>query len=862
MRRYQQRKVIELIKTLNEATNQLHILFSSKDFSSIINLLKECQNFAIQIGNFIETIKGEGTQSVSFLEEYCDLLYQASLEVSSGKGEVITRLQNNLVEIENCVKVELKPNKFEIAFFPYKASMFDCMESIWSAAKDDPQCDAYVVPVPYYDRLPGGELGEMHYEGTQYPDYVPIVDWKIYNVSECHPDVIITHNPYDNSNIVTSIHPAFFNERLKNFTDLLIYVPYFVSTGDIPDHFCVCAGTLYADKVIVQSEKVRQTYIRVFKEFEKANKCTGKFGIAEEKFMALGSPKIDKVVCKTRADYSIQQQWEQLLEKPDGSFKTVVLYNTSISDLLEGNDKVLQKLRYVFDYFRSKEDIVLWWRPHPLAEATYRSMRPHLFDQYKDIVNKFIQDGFGIYDDTADLHRAIAVSDAYYGDRSSLVELYRCAGKPVMIQDMDTANSDEIELDLSFENLLDDGEFFWFTAYDFNGLFRMDKRTWKAEYMGSFPEEKIDGKRLYTSIIMYDQRLYFSPFSASEIAVYDKRRSTFIKIDVKEPEGSMSFNYFEGCKFSEVIEYKGDIYFIPCSYPTIIKINPKTNDIKYYSGWRDTLNNMVNENVDSYFWKAIVHNNHIVMPSSSTNAVVDFDMESGASVVYEVGQKGYSYFSACFDGHNYWLAPKFNNPIIKWNIENNMYTEYNSYLEEFSGTKYNFIRVISINNEVLLLPYQANQGIKVGLDNENISCIGPELSRVSNEQSYSESWFLFAEQVGDKIYAYSQKDKNFFEIDSQARIKRAEKITISEEDVIKITEMTKQVFNASFESPEGEVTGYTFEGKILTLGDYLNYILDKSNITLTSVSREQKGGNLNVTSGTQIYKYAKEIMIG
>ena len=46
-------------------------------------------------------------------------------------------------------------------------------------------------------------------------------------------------------------------------------------------------------------------------------------------------------------------------------------------------------------------------------------------------------EGWGIYDDTADLDRAIAVSDGYYGDGSSVVQLCRERGIPVMYQDVE-----------------------------------------------------------------------------------------------------------------------------------------------------------------------------------------------------------------------------------------------------------------------------------------------------------------------------------------------------------------------------------------------------------------------------------------
>ena len=43
---------------------------------------------------------------------------------------------------------------------------------------------------------------------------------------------------------------------------------------------------------------------------------------------------------------------------------------------------------------------------------------------------------YGIFDDTADVHRAIALSDAYYGDKGSVAVLYKETGKPCMIQNV------------------------------------------------------------------------------------------------------------------------------------------------------------------------------------------------------------------------------------------------------------------------------------------------------------------------------------------------------------------------------------------------------------------------------------------
>jgi len=331
----------------------------------------------------------------------------------------------------------LKTDKIEVVFLPYKAAMWDSLESVWSAAVEDPQCDAYVIPIPYFDRSPDGALGQMHYEGSEYPDYVPVVDWRSYDIENQRPDIIYVHNPYDEYNPATSVHPDFYSKRLKEFTDMLVYIPYFVSVGDDVDKdFCVLPGTLYADRVVVQSEAVRQAYIREFKEAEKIFDCVGQFGNAEEKFLTLGSPKFDKARTIRPEDCQIPDEWRRMIDKPDGTRKKVILYNTTFGSILKGDEKYLHKIRCVLEYFRGRYDVVLLWRPHPLSAAAYKSMRPQFLQEYENIVSEYKQQRFGIYDDTPDVHRAIAMADAYYGDWSSLVALFEQTGKPVMIQDI------------------------------------------------------------------------------------------------------------------------------------------------------------------------------------------------------------------------------------------------------------------------------------------------------------------------------------------------------------------------------------------------------------------------------------------
>ena len=105
--------------------------------------------------------------------------------------------------------------------------------------------------------------------------------------------------------------------------------------------------------------------------------------------------------------------------------------------MLKENEQMLAKIKDVFQVFKeNREDVTLLWRPHPLLEATLSSMRTDLAEEYGRLKNGYLAESYGIYDDSPDLDRAIILSDAYYGDNSSVVWLYQKTGKPIMIQNV------------------------------------------------------------------------------------------------------------------------------------------------------------------------------------------------------------------------------------------------------------------------------------------------------------------------------------------------------------------------------------------------------------------------------------------
>ncbi len=442
MRKSQKKWIEETIALMEAAHEEIRRQLAGQSGDMVRQLLGSCQESAIQIGQLIEETEGEDAPGVESLEKYCEICWSIYEETERREAQspsgIYRLLQKGLTAAANRIR-QTVPVRLEIAFFCYKASMSDSLESIYFAAKADPECDAYFIPIPYYDRGPDGRLGTMHYEGEgYYPDTYELTDWREYDVEARRPDIAYIMNPYDDKNYVTSVHPDFYARRLKELTDCLVYIPYSVYAKPPILSTVLMPGVLCSRLVFVQSEYVRGIYIHNLSEAKEFAGLTPQ--MAEKKILAMGSPKMDRLVHARKEDHVLPDSWRAAVDSMRPEQK-IVLYNLSIRGLLSGGEDkgkmYLKKVKRALSFFRKREDVLLWLRPHPLLSQTFSSMRPQLAREYEEMIKEYRSAGWGIYDDTADLDRAVVWTDVSYGDTSSLGVLLQFLGKPVLIQNIE-----------------------------------------------------------------------------------------------------------------------------------------------------------------------------------------------------------------------------------------------------------------------------------------------------------------------------------------------------------------------------------------------------------------------------------------
>ena len=388
-------------------------------------------------------------------------------------------------------QIQEENETYRVLFLPYKYSMWDSFASIFEAAKEDENCEAYVMPIPYYDKDQEGNFTEMHDESESYPDDIGIISWQGNQVDEIDPDVIFIHNPYDGINLLTSIHPDYYTDKLVCKDRVVIYVPYYVSYTD-DEEISVFMGRAeyYTDYVIVQSEWYKEKF-----ELEMLKHNIPKLW---EKFVVLGNPKYDKIRGLIKYEYPLRDDWKEKLFDVSGDKKFTVLLDTTIEVLTKGKEKTLKKVEEVIDFFEKQKDFALIWRPHPLIKPTLRKMCPELIPTYVKLVDRCKNLNNCIFDDTNDMHTAIAWSDAFMGKYGSMIELYRVTKKPtIMLEIGDKTNfeSDGIYDEKGLKTKVSDCQVIREKDYGLGNLIDFSMKYQRDEEKDEV--NQTDGKKIY-----------------------------------------------------------------------------------------------------------------------------------------------------------------------------------------------------------------------------------------------------------------------------------------------------------------------------------------------------------------------------
>lgn len=699
MRKMQKDSIIELAKLLQKAQEHVKNLLLQQEYASVLDLLQQCQQGAIQIGTSIEETEGEDFPSVKMLEQYCEYIYELfemvramESEQKSEPDRLLDEVSELLVTLIRNMEESIEVRK-QIVFLPYKASMWDSFESIWEAAQKDPVFDVSVVPIPYYDRNSDGTFKSEHYEGGLFPEYVKVMDYQTYPLEEIRPDVIYIHTPYDHCNYVTSVHPRFYSYELRKYTDMLVYVPYFASSGGMGDEQAFCSAYQYVDYMVIQSEE--------FKNYIDAS-------VPREKILPFGSPKFDKTLRLCNDPPKPPLQWQ---EKMAG--KKVYFYNTSISGMLADTRRFLMKMDYVFKCFREREDVCLLWRPHPLLESTFDSMRKEYRPVYDSLKRYFLGQNIGIYDDTPDIEKTIALCDAYIGDAtSSVISLFGIAGKPIYILNNSIHRLPDKEdwRDEAIAPFFEGGSDQWQITQG-NKLYVSPSNDYRYEYCCDLSEYAYGD--YYQSVVELCGKVIVCPKNAQDILVI-KDRNVAKKIELKkcvQRPGS----------FISALCAGRYLFLIPHKYPAIVRYDAVSDRVDYIEGYNEVF--VRTADGQSRTGGACVWKDYVLLASPVDDRVLAIEVDTMKVQLLAAGvKKSGGCMTMIPDGACVWMLPIDGKTIGCWNPVEGKIKEYENVPEGFLCRRLPvgyevdqrpYSSAVVTDKEVILAPYWGNMFVRL-----------------------------------------------------------------------------------------------------------------------------------------------------
>jgi len=408
------KRILDLLDTVSEMLGEVGKV--SNPHSAMEDCLAAVEAILFQLDKE-ETTPWRSKDKLINIQLKVNELYE---NISRINGNSIGELDEQVRELQRTLMEEIQP-KLNVVFFPYKASMWDSLESIYEASAADSDCVSRVVPIPYYQLSGNGDIPT--YEGSLFPPHIPITHYNDYILENEQPDIIYVHNIYDQYNTLTRVHEQYFTENLKSFTGMLVYVPYHISSFIPPtegesNRAYSLPTVKNVDKIVLMNENLKKSAI--------------KDGIPSEKLLVLGSPKLDAMVKALKADVDYPDEWK---EKIAG--KTVYLINTGCLYFAEQTYVKLERLIEFFNIPRMAENSIVIWRPHPLTTISIMKYVPSFLEYYLNLTENLIKGGNPYYsqvimDESANYFPALKAADVLISGDASLLRSYLLTEKKVI----------------------------------------------------------------------------------------------------------------------------------------------------------------------------------------------------------------------------------------------------------------------------------------------------------------------------------------------------------------------------------------------------------------------------------------------
>lgn len=294
------------------------------------------------------------------------------------------------------------------------------------------------------------------------------------------------------------------------------------------------------------------------------------------------------------------------------------------------------------------------------------------------------------------------------------------------------------------------------SAYQFNGLFKINLDTGDIEFLRFFPGANIWVSRMFFSAVQGKRGIYFSPAAANYIALYDVGRDEIHRIPIPSLD---NVNKGSAFKFGDAFCYQGNIYFVGATYRYILKFKEETEEFSIID---------LDIKDKFFFRRGILLDNIYYIPSANSPVILEYRLETDEMRVYRIGNAGGSW-TMCYDGEKFWLPPRAkDDPILCWDKEADKIEPLTITVDGYNPQDLNFLKIFCKNNRIIISPEYANIFLQIDTQTREMERLDIQVGHETYKYGYSfetsKSGYYIA-YVGDGTTIFFKLDKETMSVD-------------------------------------------------------------------------------------------------
>lgn len=340
------------------------------------------------------------------------------------------------------------------------------------------------------------------------------------------------------------------------------------------------------------------------------------------------------------------------------------------------------------------------------------------------------------------------------------------------------------------------GDFLYCSASKYNALFKIDIKETKAEYIGSFPNEK-DDELLHRDSCIFQNIICFVPQNGKGVSFFDVLKNEFYYISLEE------YGKYISC----IYQYENNIYLFPAlGNNSIIVIDILTKEKTLYSGYSFLENIQINH--------VIGDKDILWLPIKGSNCIIELNINNMQWKKHEISKV--DYIETISKGNDrIWIISNREDLVYSWNYKDN---KINKYLINTNkqGLLVPYSDVIETQSGTYIIPCEKKDIYKLDLEGDTFSscCTFPYAFKTIEEEI--STFFISRTWYDDRRVILPYNSNYLIIIDGTKE--KISFIKIDKEETPKLEDIIKKRYLEKYSN------GLLIEKEYFGLSEYIDFI--------------------------------------